>query len=424
MSKRTKRQRQDNSGKFQFEKMSAEQQRECLEKFAKELQCFLETKKGGRAEIMENVGVDIRNFEKLLLHLHQDGYLQIGYHRLSELADDLKKKAGFRDLEGITVVAGSDERRFARAAAEDFIKRMMELGRLKHQRKGEQPLNVGIVSGNTTGSVIREALSMKWGKDLQDAHVAAIPRIQVFALNVCLTVPKHLPGNATILAYQLAEKIKEEGGKADGYGLSAPLIVKAEGLAEVDEAPQTFEVLQFTEPYRVREKLRKMGKPVDGIKETDTDLDIVLTGVGELPGQGAGGQKGSIFYNLAKDHEFAMDSIIAREHIVGDIAFTAIKSDGTTVSLRKHDHPGGENGAQAGSGNSGEGTEYFFYSAVRVPILEAMAKEKDRSVILVARHNEEKYKVPAIFASIAGEGHRYASRLVIDEQTASKLCRY
>ncbi|HUW83967.1 MAG TPA: hypothetical protein VMZ31_14375 [Phycisphaerae bacterium] len=59
-----------------------------------------------------------------------------------------------------------------------------------------------------------------------------------------------------------------------------------------------------------------------------------------------------------------------------------------------------------------------------LPVLEAMASDPDKSVILVARHQEGKYKVPAIFASVAGERHQYASKLIIDEQTAERLLRY
>jgi hypothetical protein len=382
----------------------------------------------GRKQIMDALKVDVRQFDLFLRRLYEGGYMRLSSHRLTERAAKLKAK--FRnELEEVTVVAGSDEGRFAMAAAEDLIQSMVRIGALKKAKDAKAFLNVGIVSGSTTGKVIRAAKNLTWPRDLANVNVASLPPIRVFALNVCLTEPQHLPGNATILAYQLAETIREHGGKAESFGLSAPLMVKREGLREVDEAPQTFEVLRYTEPARVLEKLKQMKENVSGIHATTTELDIVLTGVGELPGNGAKNKKtqqGSIFYGLAKNHGFDMDTIIARERIVGDIAFTAIRSDGAPVALQKEDAPAGPQANDAaGEKAERKGTEYVFYSAVQVPVLEAMAKDPNKSVILVARQDsDEKYKIPAIFASLAGEGHRYASRLVVDEETGNKLSRY
>jgi len=409
--------------KLVWSDLSWEEQREYLERFATELKQFLQSKDGerpGRKTIMDKLNVDVRQFDSFLQHLYEGGYLQLGCQLIPERAHALKGKPGFDQLEKITVVAGSNRDRFAQAAAKDFIKRLVQIGRVKRTSASNHPVNVGIVSGNTTGSVIGAAMRMDWARDLQEVDLTSLPKFRVFALNVCLTVPEHLPGNATILAYQLAEKIRAEQGEADGYGLSATLMVKKEGLKEADEAPQTFDVLKFTEPARVQEKLAEQGANVDKLEAYSTDLDIVLTGVGELPRHGTkDDQRGSIFYNLAKQHGFDMETLIDRERIVGDIAFTAIRSDGTPVTLRKQDRA--QENAEA---EGGEGTEFVFYSAVQGQILEAMANDRNKSVILVARHDEEKDKVPAIFASISGGRHRYVSRLVIDEETANKLCRY
>ncbi len=64
-----------------------------------------------------------------------------------------------------------------------------------------------------------------------------------------------------------------------------------------------------------------------------TKLDIVLSGLGELPTEKVGG---SIFYKLARDFNFKMDELVENEHIVGDLAFTAINASGKPVPLRKH----------------------------------------------------------------------------------------
>ncbi len=440
--------------KFRLEAEPLPRRRLMLESFARALYRFLvssekqpgSSKQAVLAAVEDASGqnLDPRQFDAFLKHLFADGYLRLGYHRDSDRAEQLRGMTNFKELKGITVVAGSDPARFARAAAEDFIQRMLQIGEMKKAAGGgpdEQVLNVGIVSGSTTGMVISALMDAEdWSKQL-DVRAGELPRVRVFALNVCLTVPEHLPGNATILAYQLAKKINVEAGRPDlarAYGLSATLLVKeGEELEEQDEAPQTFDVLRFTQPYRVQKKLKERGELKGKPEPTDTELDIVLTGVGELPRERQGGgpakgrgvSPGSIFYNLAEQFGFRMDEMIAAEHIVGDLAFTAIRADGEAVPLsgkyRTITKGLGPVSTQGQGQDDDEKTKYVFYSAVQLPVLAAMAVDhQHKSVILVARHSEGKYKVPAIFASIAGERTRYASRLVIDEETARGLAHY
>jgi hypothetical protein len=250
-------------------------------------------------------------------------------------------------------------------------------------------------------------------------NIDNLPNVRVFSLNGCLALPAFLSGNSTILAYELSEKINSVAGKkiAQAYGLSAPLLVEKDKLKFHDEAPQTFEIVKFTEPYRVYSKLKGDNRKKKTIDANETKLDLALAGVGELPltskikspneksSEPLASGEGSIFYNLAKEFGFDMDKIIFEKRIVGDIAFTAIKSNGEIAELIKND------------------TEYTFYSTVQLPVLEAMVADNNKSVILVARYDENKYKVPAIYASIA-ERHQYASRLVVDEETALKLIHY
>ena len=123
--------------------------------------------------------------------------------------------------------------------------------------------------------------------------------------------------------------------------------------------------------------------------------------------------------------EHDMDEMIETERIIGDIAFTAIRGDGEPVPLRRRRRSEADkSNTAAESSQSDEDTQYVIYSAVTLPVLAAMAKDSNKSVILVARYEEGKYKVPAIFASVAGERHRYASRLIIDEETARRLLHY
>jgi hypothetical protein len=468
---RKKRTSGASGSRFRLESQPLAGRRELLESFSRELEKALDSSRGaseplrdvGRKGIMDAVGkatgfkLDVRQFDSFLQHLYDGGQLRIRPYLVAERAEALRKKKNLGGLQGITVVAGRDRDRFAQAAAEDFIRRMFEIGNAKRTgpRAEEAWLNVGIVSGNTTGLVVGAAKDLKWARDL-DMIASDLPPVRVFALNVCLTGPGHLDGNATILAQQLAKKIDDEAnedGKAQAYGLSAPLIVEERRLRDVDRAPQTREVLEFTEPCRVAGATPERGGSGSATGATHTELDIVLTGVGELPRRvrkeardepSPGGEKardrgkasgaksesqGSIFYKLAKQvgeqFDFDMDEMIETERIVGDIAFTAIRADGEPVPLRRRcRNEADKSNMAAESSQSDEDTQYVIYSAVTLPVLAAMARDSSKSVILVARYEEGKYKVPAVFASIAGERHRYASRLIIDEETAQRLLHY
>ena len=438
--------------RFRLESKPLARQRELLECFSRELERALgwgrepgePLRDVGRKGIMDAVGkqtgykLDVRQFDSFLKHLYDDGHLRIRHYRLPQQAGKLHERKKLELREGITVVAGSDPDYFAQAAAEDFIRRMFEIGsRKKAEQGGDKAwLNVGIVSGNTTGKVVRAAARLDWRKEFA-LWASDLPRVRVFALNVCLTVRKHLDGNATILAHLFAKKIEEQAGqedKAEAYGLSAPLMVERRRLPEVDGAPQTRDVLEFTEPNRVRDRRGGGDASARSAEEVDTQLDIVLTGVGELPGQdgedasgkqSTSGRRGSIFYNLAKQFKFDMDRMVKAERIVGDIAFTAIRSDGKPVFLSaRYRTEGGGPGGPAEMSKADGDAEYVVYSAVELPILKAMATDPNKSVILVARYEKGKSKVPAIFASVAGERYRYASRLIIDEETANELLRY
>ena len=414
--------------KFSLDALSDMHRRVLLDAFARELEASLSSKQGSgeldRKSILEAVSkvawtlegvalggraLDVRQFDVFLKHLSQDGYLRIGYHLLAPRAESLQKVDWTSGLQGVSVVAGNDPDRFALAAAEEFIEEIFRIGLRKLAELGEGAvLNIGVVSGNTTGSVIRAGSRISSWEQTFRKSAADLPTVKIFALNVCLTVPKHLSGNASLLAYNFSEKINEECSSrekiAHPYGLSAPLLVNRTELAKIDTDPQTYDVVKQTEPFRVRDKIRKDEDPDREIEEHESELDIVLTGVGELPLPGITESGGSIFFNLAKQFGFDMESLIEKERIVGDIAFTAIRSDGQHVPLLKGDD------------------EYLFYSAVQLPVLSKLAKTDNKSVILVARSDPQKDKAPAIFASIAK--HQYVSRLIVDESMAQELIHY
>jgi len=372
--------------------------------------------------------IDVRQFAVLLKCLFQDGYLQLRPPLIADRVNALEER--FDPLRAV-VVAGVSADDFGKAAAAKFVSEMARIG--KRKKELGQDLYLGVVSGSTCAEAVRAATdpNADWAADY-DVDCRDLPKINLLALNVCLTEPQFLFGNATILVHQLAEKINQQSRKpiARAYGLSAPLVVRRSELPRIDQLPQTFEVVRFAEPKRVEEKLRQEGQrsgqaAFPELKEDATSLDIVLTGVGERPPQAASEEE-SIFLKLAKGfaalYDLDIDDLFKEERIVGDIGFYPIRGNGDRVALKARRR--GDTNDHADAASSGEGEEILFYSAFSLPILEAMARQPDKAVILVARHTTGKDKIPAIYAAVSGKNHRYASMLIVDELTAKALEHY
>lgn len=405
------RNRKPNEKGDTFAKLNAVEKELALELFATDLKKFLSVsdERTTRQELMKNIGkgmkphkdFDPRQFDEFLRGLNTAGYLTVGFRRLSELSDKLSRKF---DQVQTTVVAGNSEDRFNSGAAQEFVAEIARIGAIKKQRFGEKAeLCIGIMSGRTTRLVVGAACC-NWAKEF-GFEPKDLPHVKVFALNVSLTDPTNLGGNATVLAYRLAGSIREQTQKkvvAEAYGLSAPLVIEQGELQKTDTSAAIHNVVLKTDPGRL---------PNPNADQRKTALDLVLTGVGELPSGQSQDKKdqGSIYYSLARDHEFDMEAFTHEQKVIGDLAFTAIRSDGEPVPLVK------------------DGKQYLFYSAVRLSVLEEMARDDDKAVILVARESPGKNKIPPIFASIGGAGpnaHRYVSKLVVDEPSAKSLLRF
>lgn len=343
-----------------------------------------------------------KSFESFLKALYEDGLLKVIPRVLPQASEQLQHDFG---LKSATVVSDSSIDRFAEVAAERFVH---EIGRISTLKKKlpekDRLLSIGLVSGTFVQAAIEWACSTEqnWQKCFGEYPKTFIP-IKIFPLNVSFADPKHLSGNATILAHKLAEKINREAGdeKAEAYGLNAPLMVKKSALPEVDAQLPTKTVLSYTEPCRLMS-----GDAKEKARES-TRLDVVLTGVGERPPRPGTEEKGSIFFKLALESNPNIAYELKEQHVVGDLAFIPLRADG-----------------QQGELKDAEGQEIVFYGAIELPIFEAIARNDDKAVILVARSTDVQNKVPVIYASIGGaslaggNGCRYVSHLVTDERTA------
>lgn len=336
-----------------------------------------------------------KQFEKFLDALHEGHYLKITPRILSGESVALQQKFSAPLREAI-VVAGSSTERFFDVAAKKFVR---EIARVAEKKPKSSELCVGLTSGTTTKGVVNRAIALDWLRDVA-VDPTTLPPIKLFPLNVSFTDPQYLSGNATILTFNLAEHIRAQGGRADAFGLNAPLAIEKTRLDEVDKVAQTQRVLEYTDPARVEGHSDK----------AESKLDVVLLGAGERP-KGEE-DSGSIFFTLAKQNLFPIKEFIETNHVVGDLALMPLCSNGLPAKLK-----------------DAKGTEFVFYQTIRLEVLESLASDTNKSVILVAQSSEQKYKIPVIFASIGGatnhDGRKcYVSRLIVDEPTARELLRF
>lgn len=375
---------------------------------------------------LDKGALDVRQFDNFLIALFREGYLLITPRTLTSIAR--KIETHFANRVHITVSAGRSQHRFARVACAEFLREIVDLGKRKRIRGGKE-FNIGIVSGRTTKGVVDALRNKDWatefGVDPQSLPENMI--INVFALNVSYTSPPYFSSHANILAQNLADEIERMRGlgSARAYGLNAEVIVKKDRLKEVDTLPQTRDVLKCTQPSRARQE-----NP-DGA----TELDIVLTGAGPAGrpriANVEGNEKdttlqdraheeppslrGSIFYELisqARSLNLDFEHLEAK-HVVGDLAYNALGSDGEFVPLLDKD-----------------GSEFFCYSAATIDVLDNMTQDKNKSVILVVQSTEENNKTPIIYACLGGRHSKsggtvcHVSHVIIDEYTASDLKNY
>ena len=389
---------------FSFGRLSTGDQKRVLDRFAEmlmEVMAERDAKLRDRVdyvlrktgEVIGHDDIDSRHFPELIHEMcrHDPPYLKVIRPHQTNMEHSLttKFKKYHPRFGEVKVAEGQEEQAFFRIAAEEFLLKLVSIG---HNKVGGAPLNVGIVSGTTTGGVIRAAVAIHPVRDLGVDR--ALPPINIFAVNVCLGVRDDLRNNATILAYQLAQCLRQwPGQQATPYGLSAELFVKRSDRGRVDGMPQTRDVVRFTQPERVVAEARK----------NSSELDIILTGIGSRPDEN--GVNKSYFQELIS--EFAVRPRFDRE-MVGDLIYTAIDVDGRPLPLLKQEKDGTE-------------LEYEFYSAVELNVLKEMAQNPNKAVILVVRNGSQTGKIYAIRAAIRGSYGPYASTLIVDEETASAL---
>ena len=331
-----------------------------------------------------------RSFDLYLAELFNRKSLRISPGRLAEIEGRLTEQLP-KIIGGITVAAGNSAVLYNEVAARKFIERISFVCRRRaSERVGEQRVTIyiGLMSGSTTQGVVEGLTDLIWEDYIPDLKSF---RFVIVPLNMGFMDADHLPASSTILTHSLAKIINVKGGFAVAHGLSAPLFLPKGALGAADE--QAKNVLEITEPARA-----------GGPKDADSRLDVVLTGVGGIRSDEGSEEQAedSLFYQLAQDKKY--DNY---EQVVGDLGFHALTYSGKAAKLYDGD------------------TEVMFYSSISLETLQKLAKNAEKSVVLVARRSQSRQdKVPITYASVGGSsnsGRPYVSTLIIDEHIGKHL---
>ncbi len=284
---------------------------------------------------------------------------------------------------------------FFRGSANVFFHHMQAV---LERRDKEKPLRIGVVSGRTTGGMIEAMCNTKksWG-DLMPLDLLP-DEICIYALNVSqLERYDQLKGNANVLAYELARRFTSEvkSKKVEAYGLSAALLQTKDEVHRTDCAPETRLLLKYTDPNRLHASLTALNKPVEEGLPKESQLDIVITGVGSI--------RDSLFKQYCEANGFDIDRLQAEQLIVGDIAYCPVTRTGEPRKLYDKDR-----------------RECEFYRAVSLEVLREMSSDPYKRVILVARNTRESNKTDPIHAAITKDAH-FCNVFITDDTTAHDL---
>ncbi|MFX0204166.1 MAG: sugar-binding domain-containing protein [Candidatus Hodarchaeota archaeon] len=321
-------------------------------------------------------------FLEILKEAYRRGYVMIRSPVDQQLCDKFRQWVGLSSkLEPYILKGKSDDRTFSLKAAETSL---IYLRRLLINDKIPE-VNIGIVSGSSTGSLV-EALvtSNLWEDVMGEEEIEKVKgrdvKVNVIALNATPVKGWELQGDANISAFNLAlllkKKLEKESDDIKPIG-----IINAFSLGpsekKMETSPIDREILEITDPNRLKN---------DGSK---SKLDIVVTGIGS--------PEDSIFTQIMNSEKIEIP-----EETVGDVVFTPVDKDGNELPLTKH------------------GVSHSVYSAIRLETMRQLV-DSGSVVMLVARNarrGRPVNKTPAIRAAIRG---RYINVICTDENTALEI---
>ena len=349
---------------------------------------YLAAKKG-MPGIARDLKISQAQFRKQLRQEFTNGSITIKMPRNADL--ETKLSASWPKV--THYVLNAEDAMFFEGAAGVFFDEMRDV---LTDRDPAKPFRIGVVSGRTTGGMIEAIVNIPKWRTL--VPVGKFPHsIATFALNVSQTEGfDELRGNANVLAYELARKISEQvkASTVEAYGLSGALLQTKQEVRRTDCSSETSAVLRFTDPARLAESQSAEDRKIDEDLPKQSQLDVVITGVGSITD--------SLFGRYSEANGIDTTKLID-QGIVGDIAYCPVTRIGESLKLRNKD-----------------GDEVEFYRAVSLEVLKKMSESLAKKVVVVARNARDSSKIHPIHAAISA---RLCNVLITDGETARKLHR-
>jgi hypothetical protein len=233
----------------------------------------------------------------------------------------------------------------------------------------------------------------------------------------------------------------------EAYGLAASLFQSQQEVWKSDVDNK--QILRHTDPERLRASLQQLKEPLpsDLPKAKESELDIILTGVG--------GIDDSLFRDYCEKNELDIGRLTSELQLVGDIGYHPVTALGSRVTLSSDykkkkaranalgatgDTKTGRDGNVSNSVTGcesadrvGKYTEYEFYSVVSLDVFERMSSNsEEKRVIVIARNRvgRENTKTEIIHAAIKKDSKkgsvskgktRYCNVLITDSYTAQHV---
>lgn len=325
-------------------------------------------------------------FLDILKEAYRRGYVVIRSPINQSLCDKFRQWVGLSSkLEPYILKGEPDDRTFSLKAAETaliYLRRLL-LNENIHE------VNIGIISGSSTGSLIDALVTTNlWEDVMAEEDVKKVKNrdvhINVIALNANPVIGWELQGDANISAFRMAVLLKEKLSKREKDvtpigTTNAFLVLQDSSENKKEVSPIDPELLKITDPKRLDSKA------------SGSKIDIIITGMGST--------EDSIFTQIMEK-----EGIKIPEGAVGDVMYSPVDKFGKELPLTKG------------------GVNYTVYNPIRSVTMKELV-ESGSVVLLVARNSRRGRpvnKTHAIRAAIRG---KYINVICTDENTASEIMK-
>jgi hypothetical protein len=355
--------------------------------FLKALDRYLAGEINAREAAKESMLGGPNKFLEIIKEAYKQNFIVIRAPIDQQLCDKFRQWAGLAcKLEPYIIKGKPDDKTFALQTAETFL---IYLRRLLLNSHIEE-INIGIISGSSTGSLVDQLTSSGlWDEIIPAEEMDRIDNktIKIIALNANPVEGWELQGDANISTLHLAMLLKtklcgqNKKNVVTPHGISSASQVTYYEESSHEQGSMDRKILEITDPKRLGNS-----KP-----NARSKINIIITGIGS--------RKDSIFSQIMEAENIAIPS-----DTVGDVAYSPVDKNGKSLPLKK--------------GNK----SCSVCSAIRLETMRQLV-ENGAVVMLVARNSRRGNPVDkseAIRAAIRG---KYINVICTDEVTAQEIIK-